>query len=629
MDYTDFRSEAEREASKANAPWWDGVDPEAARALAAARALLEASRPRHQANLVHARLYTNFDLVGFGSRDYSRALISSGLATPTARSRIGYNVIGSVIEALSSKIGKMRPRPSYLTDGGSWKQQQRARRLTQFMHGWFHESDIYRRCIHVRLDAYIFGTGAAHVHVDPRTKKVCVERQFIDELYVDDVDGKYGKPTQLFRRKIIDRSVLHERYPDKHAIIEKSQKPADETSLNMTSQLMDPVEVWECWRLGSGKQAGVHFVFTSAGLLRREDWRLRCFPFVFRRYRPRPLGFWGTGIAEILTPIQVEMNRALRSISEQLRRKGRGRIYAPLNSVDINQVNNQFGAVVFYKGAVPPTVDNSPAVSPDEVNHVRQLKADAFEEVGLSQLSATSKKPSGLDAAVAMREYNDIETERFALDAQADEAMYMDIAELALDLIREFVPDYEVAIPSKRYTKAVRWGDIRLKKGEYLGLMFPVSSLPSTPGARLQRVEELRMGQYIDLPTARKLLDFPDLEAEMTLANAAIEDADATISYILDDDKPRRLPVEPFQNVPLLVERATAAYLYARHHGAEEERLQMLRDLIADATARMAAVAASTMPAQPAAPGAAPALAPQGAEPPPAPGPALPPPVAP
>lgn len=629
MDHTDFKSEAERASSKANAPWWDGEDKDAERARTASKALLEASRPRHQANLVHARLYTNFDLIGFGARDYSRALVANSLSTPSARSRIGYNVIGSVIEALNSKIGKMRPRPSYLTDGGSWKQQQKARRLTQFMHGWFHEADVYRKAVLWRLDTYVFGTGAAHLYVDNRTKKVCIERQFIDELYVDDVDGKYGRPTQLFRRKIIDRSVLSRKFPDKESIIAKSLKPADESSLNMTSQLMDPVEVWECWRLGAGKEAGLHLTFTSAGVLAKEDWKLDCFPFVFRRYRPRPLGFWGTGVAEILTPIQVEMNRALRSISEQLRRKGRGRVYAPLNSVDVNQINNQFGSVVFYKGAVPPTIDNSPAVSPDEVAHVRQLKADAFEEVGLSQLSATSKKPSGLDAAVAMREYNDIETERFALDAQADEAMYMDIAELALELIRTYVPDYEVAIPSKRYTKAVRWGDIKLKKGEYVGLMFPVSSLPSTPGARLQRVEELRMGEYIDMPTARKLLDFPDLEAEMTLANAAIEDADATISYILDDDKPKRLPVEPFQNVPLLVERATAAYLYARHHGADEERLQMMRDLIADGTARMAAVAASMAPAQPAAPGAAPAIAPQGAAPPPAPGPALPSPVAP
>jgi len=156
-----------------------------------------------------------------------------------------------------------------------------------------------------------------------------------------------------------------------------------------------------------------------------------------------------------------------------------------------------------------------------------------------------------------------------------------------------------------------------------------VSSLPGTPGARLQRVEELRMGQYIDLATAKKLLDFPDLEAEMTLANAAIEDVDAMIGNILDDPTPVREPVDEFMNVPLLLERATAAYLFARRHGCEEDRLRMMRDLISDASGKMTALAAASAPPPQAAAGAAPALAPQGAGPSPAPAPALPPPVAP
>lgn len=621
MSYKNFRSETEREESP---------EHEGAEVVQLGRLLVEQAQQRRRKNLIHARLYSNVDIIGFGSRDFARVV---GSTTSLSNTRIGYNVIGSVIEALSSKIGKMRPRPTFITDGGTWKQQQRARRLTSFVHGWFHESKVYVEAIMARIDAYVFGTGALYLHVNPKTKKVCVERQFIDELYVDDTDGKYGKPRQLFRRKIVDREVLHSKFkprPDYEsrlkAIIDGAQKPPDEdTSATSSKELANPVEVWERWELGD---EACHEIAVSSGLLFEEKWPLDCFPFVFRRYRPEILGFWGKGIAEILTPIQVEMNRTYRSISEQLRRKGRGRIYAPVNSVDINQINNAYGAVVFYKGGVPPTTDNTPAVSPDEVAHARELKAAAYEEVGLSQLSATSKKPSGLDAAVAMREYNDIETERFALDAQADERMYMECAELALDLIREFVPDYTVALPKKRYSQQVTWRDIGLKKGEYIGQMFPVSSLPGTPAARRQAVEELRMGGYIDMATAKKLLDYPDLEAELTLANAAIEDVDALIANILDEDTPVREPVDEFMNVPLLLERATAAYLFARRHGADEERLDMMRQLITEASAKMQAIAAAATP-PPAAAGAAPALAPQGAGPSPAPAPALPPPVAP
>jgi hypothetical protein len=622
MGYKEFKTESEREESP---------ESEAAELFELGRTLLEQSNPRRRKNLIHARLYGNADVLGFSGRDFSRTV---GATVALSAIRIGYNVIGSVIEALNSKIGKMRPRPTFITDGGTWAQQQKSRKLTSFVQGWFHESCIYVEAIMARLDAYVFGTGALHLFIDPKTKKVRVERQFIDELFVDDVDGKYARPRRLFRRKVVDREALYEKFrkakdADKLAeIIKNAAAPNEEVMGSRRSlELSDPVEVWEKWELG---EEGCHEMAVSSGMLLDEDWPLDCFPFVIRRYRPELLGFWGKGVAEILTPIQVEMNRTLRSVSEQLRRKGRGRVYAPVNSIDKNQMDNSFGAIVFYKGAVPPTPDNAPAVSPDEVQHYRQLKADAYEEVGLSQLSATSKKPSGLDAAVAMREYNDIETERFALDAQADERMYMECAELALELIREFVPDYAVALPKKRYSKKVTWGEIRLKKGEYIGQMFPVSSLPSTPAARRQAVEELRVGTYIDMATAKKLLDYPDLEAELSLANAAVEDVDAIIGNILDEDRPVREPVDEFTNVPLLVERATAAFLFARRHGADEERLNMMRELIAEATAKMAAIAAASAPSPtPAAPGAAPALAPQGAGPSPTPGPALPPPVAP
>ena len=92
---------------------------------------------------------------------------------------------------------------------------------------------------------------------------------------------------------------------------------------------------------------------------------------------------------------------------------------------------------------------------------------------------------------------------------------------------------------------------------------------------------------------------------------------------------PNREPVDEFMNVPLLLERATAAYLFARRHGCEENRLRMMRELISDASGKMTALAAASAPPPQAAAGAAPSLAPQGAGPAPTPAPALPPPVAP
>ena len=136
----------------------------------------------------------------------------------------------------------------------------------------------------------------------------------------------------------------------------------------------------------------------------------------------------------------------------------------------------------------------------------------------------------------------------------------------------------------------IDWGDIDLDKDAYVMTMFPVSSLPSTPAARLQRVEELRQAGYIDMPTAKRLLDFPDIEAEENLSNAAADDVDACISKILDDATPTYPHIEAYQSLDLIMSRAVSAYLFAKHHGADQKRLDMLRRYIDEASAKKAKV---------------------------------------
>ncbi len=146
--------------------------------------------------------------------------------------------------------------------------------------------------------------------------------------------------------------------------------------------------------------------------------------------------------------------------------------------------------------------------------------------------------------------------------------------------------------------------------------MFPVSSLPQLPGARYAKVKEMMADGFIEKPVAQRLLEFPDIEAESNLGNAMIDDADATISHILDDDEPKLMPLEPYQNLDLIIQRTNASYLYARHRGCPENRLRLLRQLIDSATAAKALmVAPPPMPAMPGAPMGAPPAGPAGGGP--------------
>ena len=571
---------------------------------------------QHLQNLIHARLYGNFDITSFGARDYNHA---TGLAAngSVIGNKLSQNVIASCIDTLAAKICKNKPRPEFLTDGGSWVMQQKAKQLTKFGDALFHETRVHEVGTQVSIDSYIFGTGALLAYFDNKDR-LQYERAFIDDFFVDDADGIHGQPRQLLRRKLVTRAQLLAEYPSRADVILEATTQSEDKPLHGN---IDKVEVWEGWHLptGEGASDGSHVIAVSSGLLAAEEWKLDCFPVIFKRYRKRVLGFWGQGLAEILTGIQIALNRTFRSIDEQIRRKGKGRTYYPINSIDPALLDNSVQSHVPYKGNVPPTVDNNPAVSQDELQHVRDLRQAAYQEAGISELSASAKKPAGLDAAVALREFNDIESERFLLEGRAYEQMYMDLMELSLEMIRRNGgKGYKVRLPNKRFLVEIDWKDINLERDQYVLQMFPVSSLPGTPSARLQRVEELRAGGYIEMPTAKRLLNFPDIDAEMNLANSAADDVDACISMILDDAQPKMPVIEVYQNLDLIIERATTNYLYAKHHNCDEQRLDMLRQYIDEAVAqktKMLEPPPMPMPPPGMAPPGAPGMAPPGAPP--------------
>jgi hypothetical protein len=604
-DYRDvkiFASERDAELAKSEdkfAPkWWQSEDEdERAKSLVGmATSLKENANERHQANLRHVRMFENVEIDTLGAGDFASSIVTQALRN---RGLVRMNVVAACEDTLAAKVAKNKPRASFLTSGGSWDKQRKARRLDKFGRGLLYELNAYEKGKEIFFDACTFGTGLGYLYPNEATGRLDLERVLPDEVYVDELDALYCEPRTLFRRKIVQREVLLAKFPDKAGSLYTAATPPNMPQKNF---LTPTVEVWEAWHLPSGpkKKDGMHCICIAGAELFCEPWKLDVFPFVQLRYKKRTVGFWGKGVAETLTGIQIELNRTILSVSEQLRRKGKGRTFVPMGSkVAPAHFTNNIGDLVYYTGNVPPHPDNQNTVAPEELQHIERLYRMAFQEVGLSELSVAAKKPSGLDAAVALREYSDIESERFALVHQAWETFFLDMVKLSLKLIRAQYGSkgYQVRLPNRQFAIEMDWKDIELEEDDYVLQVFPVSSLPQTPAARYQKVKEMQADGTVDKATANRLLDFPDLESETNLTNAAIDDVDATISMVLDEDKPVLMPVEPFQNLDLMVTRATAAYLYARHHGCDDERLGMLQQLIEQAS--QAKVALMTPPPAP------------------------------
>lgn len=602
MDYTDFEKNTAERARKqdrsAEDPgfWFNETDPDnrAQALIDAANVLKESSTYRQQSNLRHARLYGNYDLTSFDARSYGRS-------ASAPQNKISLNVVASCIDTLSAKIAKTRPMPSFLTENGSYPQQRAAKRLDKFSMGLFNETQVHQVGVEAFMDGLKFDVGAMKLSF--KDKRICVERVFPGELFVDDTDGMYRKPRQIMHRKLVDRAVLLAEYgdnPKATEAINAALPPANAYEEGFG----DCIEVWEAWHLASGKKTrdGMHCIAIADCELYCEEWKLPCFPFVFFRFSNRVLGFWGQGLAERLSGIQIEINRLLRSISEQLRRRGRGRLFAAVGSINPNHITNAGPDIVFFKGPQAPIQDNVNVVAREEFEQLDRLYQKAFQEAGISELSASAKKPSGLDAAVALREYNDIETERFSLVGKAWEQMFMDFTETALLMLKhEGLGGYSVRAPNRRVYEEISFGDLEFEANKFIIQMYPVSSLPHSTSAKYQRVKEMMADGFVNKMTAMRLMDFPDIDAENNLAAAAADDVDATISAIIDETPPRFIPPTEVTDLTLLAERSTAAFLRARHmKDMDKERLDMLMELM-DASKNM--LMASMTPVPP--PGAA------------------------
>ena len=588
--------------------WWTKSDPYEA-VFAAYSHIRNNDGSRYASNLRNMRMYGNRDYMG---------MLPSTFNTPLTDDRVTLNVVKSVCDTVSARVAKNRPRPVFLTSGGNYSLQRRAKLLEKFVESGFYTAGVNKIAPRVFLDSCVFGTGVIKVY---RVEtEIRVERIFPGEIFVDQAEGMYGSPQQIYQRKFINRDVLLDLYPDKREIIQQANESRDDQHYGGRDSTVDQVEVVEAWHLPStpGSGDGKHCIIVDTGTLVSEDWDRDYFPFAFIRWSERLRGFWGMGLADELTGLQVEINKLLMKIQRAMQLLAVPWVLVEAGSkIKKAHLNNQIGAIIPYTGT-PPIVRPNQTMSPEVFSHLDRLYQRAYEIAGVSQLSAASLKPAGLESGVALREYNDIESERFALVSRTYEQMFMDVAKQMVGLgkeISEDDPEWSVVTQRDKYTiQEVRWKDVDLGKDAYVLKVFPSSSLPSTPAGRLAMVEQLMGAGLLNPEEAKRLLDFPDLERNMALDRAASDNIDRLIENMVDDgiyESP-----EPFMDLILAIKKVQAAYNKAVNDAVPEKHLALLRQFLAAThqmikRAQQEAANATSAP-QPAAP---PAPGPNGAAP--------------
>lgn len=527
------------------------------------------------------RLYGGNSVEGYGPYTYNKMPNNPFRASD----RLSLNVIASNIDTFVSKMAKDMPRPRFLTTGGNYKQQRRAKRLQEFMDGMYYNLDLRNKSLDQIRDSCVFGTGLLYFY--RIGSKIHAERVFPGEVFVDPKQSLYGEPQEYFRVKYVDRAVLLGMYkdsPEAQYIIAHTDPVEDPSYTTSTYQFQrDQIQVVMAWHLESAPDAddGRFVTCVQEGCLQDLPYKRQSPPFSKMLWKKPMVGYWGKGIADDLTGLQIEINKLLKKIQDAHHLLAVPWVLRPVGSrVNPAQIQNVPALILDYNGEIPPTVVSHRTVNPEIYEHLQRLINYSYEITGISQLSATSEKPAGLNSGVALQEFHDIGTERFQDQGRRrEDVVAIEYSEHIIYLAKEIsedggCPDCIVNAPVGQDMQKIKWSDVEIPRDDILIQVYPTSSFPKTPAAKQERVMQMMGGQLIDPAEALQLLDFPDLKAFTERRDAPLEDIQAVIGNL---EEGKYETPEPFSDFVRARPMIQGAYLRARRQGAPEKALQAFR----------------------------------------------------
>ncbi len=541
-------------------------------------------------NLAHAHLYSNRYEPGL---DCSRGSFRSGYAAVTE------NVIQSVIDTSVSLIGKSRPKATVLTDGAEWGVHLLARNCDKYLWGMFQGLGIWDKMSNVFRDACIFGTGVLRLFI--KDGQILAERVLIDDIIVDErsIPNGCDMPRQLAQLRYITRDRLKELFPDREREIDGADMAWRKIGESYQAD-PDTVLVAEAWYLGP---KGRYVMCISTCDLVDEAYNEDDFPHIFYRWSPPITGFYGQGLAEALLGFQIRLNELNDFIRECQDKIAVPRVAMHHGSKLLPpEIDNEIGAIMYYTEQKPEFFTPQ-SVGAEVYEYKEAIKAAAFEFAGISKMAAQATRPEGIEAAVALRELSDNQSQRFSIQQQRYEDAYLDVGKRMLSLSRKL---YQSGKAPKHWMDSALVKDIDWKQIDFQKNLFKLSVQASsimslTPAGRLQRVTELmQYGVPVHPQTIRRLLAHPDLELEDKRATSALEHVEWVIDNLL---KGVYKAPDALMDLNLGLERVTSARLDAERLCAPDSILELFDQWLEQARQLLESMApppvAAPMPGDP------------------------------
>ena len=469
------------------------------------------------------------------------------------------NVIKSCIDTLTSKIAQSKVRPFFNCINGTFKDINVCKNAQQYFDQYFDIEEVNKKVSMAFRDACIFDHGV--IYVDSETKSITKALPW--QVFVRPAELTYNNITRAYYcQNDYPVSMLPEKYRNKVLKVNPDQNYVTYGIYYDTVDQCKAVYISELDFVDIEKYEGNRV------------------PFIFLWYNNPIHGGSSVSVVDMLYGIQTEVNTLMSKVKDASQLSPALTFFLPDDAtIKSTQLNNRIGNVITYKAtsdmtSSPVTVATPSFIDSQYIELINNLKETAYEMVGISQLSAQSKKPTGLDSGVALQTMEDVESERFEEQLNQVIRCYVEIAKTCLRVF----PKDETILPDTPNRVDIKWRDI-VDEEKKMQIQFSAAdSLSKDPSTKLQQLQQLAQVGVIPQERIAQFMELPDLEGGYSLSNNAIN---AVLSVIRDCIESDNYEVPDYIPIPMLKTEIinTQLSLRAANYAKNNDDIQKLNQL--------------------------------------------------
>jgi hypothetical protein len=522
-------------------PWWELHAKErgssVARLVEHYKSTQSSRRTAYKRNL---ELFECRTLHGYSAHSFVEV---DGAGADFERRRL---VRSAVQTAVANIYAPQKPKPQFQTLGATWATRRRAYKLDRICEGILNQRqgrfiNVWSFMIDAGAETCLQGVSAILVEANQEEKRIDHELIPLPDIYCDPVEGR--TPRNWFMRRPMAESEALARWKGHAAAI----RGAKEYQWFGASSAQRPraeriIEVQYAWHLPTRKKGGGHWSCVINGVeVEGGEWTAPAPPLVLWYWEPHRDGVWGAGIGDEGGRMSMRIDDLDQRLHYRMRLASNQFIFVPEDSCKMDDLAiNDARVVVSYSGATPPSVQDVVGVTPSETEFLNDAQRAYWDAIGISQVSAAARREQGVDSGVAMRTLNDTKAGRQLVKAQRYEQAFVDLAHQYVWRLRELAEedkDFMVQWSGKTIIRSYKWADADVEDDDFSVTVAPASALPHDPAGRQQFIQDLYGSGLISQESAKQLMQWPDLDSEMSSENAESEYIDMLIEKYLDAEQ--------------------------------------------------------------------------------------------